>query len=131
MNTYHQTLWGKSIWVDEETMACQVPLGLKHGEEIVEVEIQDKTFITSIKTKEDHDTVATRLILFFDREKVVQTCKKETFYEGWERLMCDCCVEEFELTEEEYSPNNENLKVEKVTTRYFVPIPTIRITVSY
>lgn len=128
MNSYHKTIWETKRWIDEDTMSFKVPLGLKQYESIVDVEIPGKSlFIASSEISEDKQ----RLTLHFDKEKVIETCKKETFYQGWELLSCECCTERFELTEDEYDPNNEHLHVEKVTTMYLVPIPTMRITISY
>lgn len=146
MNTYHKTVAGSPVWVNEEVMAYTIRYPLKNHEYIQGVEIDDLSFVSSIGgiiqdgTLERYitlpkankvDVVAKGIMLYFDSSKVTETCEKRTFYEGWHYPSCECCVNHMELEEDEYDSEDEQFKLKKEHTRYLVPVPNVRFTVSY
>lgn len=146
MNTYHTTVSGNSVWIDENVMAYTIRYPLKNHENIQEVEISDLSLVGSIGAIIQDDTleryivvplsnkvdvVAKGITLYFDSSKVCETCEKQTFYDGWYYAPCECCVERYELTEKEYDPDDEQFELKEVCVKYLVPIPNVRFTVSY
>lgn len=146
MNTYHTTVSGNSVWIDEDVMAYTIRYPLKNHENIQEVEISDLSLVGSIGAIIQDDTleryivvplsnkidvVAKGVTLYFDSSKVFETCQKQTFYNGLYYAPCECCVERYELTEEEYDPDDERFRLEDARVKYLIPIPNVRFTVSY
>jgi hypothetical protein len=144
MNTYHRTHRAKDVWVDAATMTYEIREPLKNHEDFRGVNITDTSLINSIQvisregsityidpTQLDIEICAKKVILQFDSDKISELCRKEIFCKGWYYPSCECCVERFEMTQDEFDPEDEQYKLEEVITRYLVHIPDIRLTVSY
>lgn len=147
MNTYHKTIRGKDTWIAESCMASTVPYHLKPNEYIEHVDIDDMSLLRSVGVwiqdgtterqvpvplSDSFDTAnAKKVVLYFDYDTVSKSYAQQTLYKGWYYPPCDCCVEQWDLTEEEYDPDDERFRLDEIVKGYTVPIPNIRLTVSY
>lgn len=146
MHTYHTTVKGTKVWIKKSVMAYTVAYPLKNHENIQKLDIDDISMLQGIglivqdgtierqeiiPLANEIEAVGKKVVLYFNPTKVAETCEKQTFCEGWFYPSCECCVEDFEMTEDEFDPDNEQYRLEETNVKYLIPIPSVRLTVSY
>lgn len=143
MTTYLKVIWGQTGWTDLKGgsfLITDIPR-MFQGDKVIGVTLREKedvgrvAFIDAggyiLKDLSSHEETVVendaKYIAVYYTDDYLQGCQQEKFVKGWYYHPCECCVEKFEIPEDEL-PNDPSWEVKEERNKFYVATPTVLLT---